>query len=155
MQPSDNAIQVITHFESFFARAYKDPVGIWTIGYGTIRVNGKPVAEGMTCTMQQAREWMMEELETITPAIEKVCTVALTQSQLDALASFVYNLGIGNFSKSSLLRTINAKEPVVEDLFTRWNKATVNGVLTPLPGLTRRRKSEFHLFSTGNVKLYF
>lgn len=155
MQPSDKAIQVITHFESFFAKAYKDPVGIWTIGYGTIKVNSKPVTEGMTCTAQQAREWMMDELEIITPAIEKICTTPLTQSQLDALVSFVYNLGIGNFGKSSLLRTINANEPVVEDLFTRWNKATIKGVLTPLPGLTRRRKAEFHLFSTGDVKLYF
>lgn len=155
MSPSTKALEIITHFEGFKANAYKDPVGIWTIGFGTIRVDGKPVKEGMTCTMQQAREWMMEELQAVTPKIERVCTVQLTQPQLDALASFVYNLGIGNFQSSSLLKKINAREPIVEDLFTRWNKARVDGVLTPLPGLTRRRQSEFYLFTQGVVKLTF
>lgn len=155
MLASDNAFQLITHFEGFSTKAYQDPVGIWTIGYGTIRVDGKPVTQGMTCTTAQAKEWMMDELAAITPQILKVCTVSLQQHELDALISFVYNLGIGNFQKSTLLKKINAKQPIIAKYFTDWNKARVNNILTPLAGLTRRREAEFHLYTQGFVKVYF
>lgn len=155
MTASDNAFQLITHFEGFSAKAYQDPVGIWTIGYGTIRVNGKPVTQGMTCTTTEAKQWMMEELNEITPRILNVCKVTLQQHELDALVSFVYNLGIGSFQKSTLLKKINAQEPIIAKYFTDWNKARVNSILTPLAGLTRRREAEFHLYTQGFVKVYF
>lgn len=155
MQASENALQLITHFEGYSQKAYQDPVGIWTIGYGTIRVNGQPVKEGMTCTIPQAKQWMLDELNAVTPQIEKACTVTLSQHELDALISFVYNLGIGNFQKSTLLKKINAKEPILAKYFTDWNKARVNNILTPLAGLTRRREAEFHLYTQGFVKVFF
>lgn len=155
MKPSENALMVVTHFEGFSAKAYRDPVGIWTIGFGTIRVNGKPVTEGMTCTQTEAKNWMMQELNEIGPHVEQACVVPLKQQEFDALVSFVYNLGIGNFKKSTLLKKIKAGVPVIKKYFTDWNKGRIDGTLQPLPGLTRRREAEFHLYSQGFVKVYF
>jgi len=155
MNPSPDAVELITHFESFIPNAYRDPVGIWTLGYGTIRVEGNPVTEGMTCTKEVALQWLHEELDTITPRILRACVVPLQQQQLDALASFVYNLGIGNFQSSTLLKNIKAQRPVTESNFTLWCKARVNGVLVPLPGLVRRRRAEHFLYTQGRVKVRF
>lgn len=152
---SNHAIELITHFEHFYPKAYQDPAGIWTIGYGTIRVNGKRVTAGMTCTKVQATLWMEEDIQSAVSDILRACGVPLKQHELDALASFVYNVGIGNFQGSSLLRNIKAKKPVTETNFTAWNKARVNEQLTPLPGLLRRRRAEHFLFTQGRVKVQF
>lgn len=152
---SNHAIELITHFEHFYPKAYQDPAGIWTIGYGTIRVNGKRVTAGMTCTKVQATLWMEEDIQSAVSDILRVCGVPLKQQELDALASFVYNVGIGNFQGSSLLKNIKAKKPVTETNFTSWNKARINGKLQPLPGLLRRRRAEHFLYTQGRVKVQF
>ena len=152
---SDHAVELITHFEHFYPKAYQDPAGIWTIGYGTIRANGKRVALGMTCTKAEATQWMRQDIDAKTADILRVCGVPLKQQELDALVSFVYNVGIGNFQDSSLLKNIKAKRPVTETNFTSWNKARVNGRLTPLPGLLRRRRAEYFLYTQGRVKVQF
>jgi len=73
--------------------------------------------------------------------------VALTQNQFDALVSFVYNLGVEAFRTSTLLRKLNnADYRGAAAEFKRWKNATVNGKLTELAGLVRRRKSEEQLF---------
>lgn len=155
MTLSSKCADLVAHFESFKARAYKDPVGIWTIGYGTITIDGQAVREGMTCTEPQARGWMLDHLNENVPGILKACNNPISQQQLDALASFVYNLGLGNFKNSTIRRFIQLGQPVLERHFTVWNKARVDGVLTVLPGLTRRRKAEYHLYLTGVVKFDF
>lgn len=69
---------------------------------------------------------------------------ALTQNQVDALASFIYNLGSGNFSESTLLRKLNQNpcDPSIRDEFMRWTKA--KGV--ELAGLKNRRAAEANLY---------
>lgn len=155
MRPSAHAIELITHFESFVAKAYQDPVGIWTIGYGTTRVAGKPVVQGMTCTKAEALQWLHQDLDVMATQILRVCGVPLQQQHLDALASFVYNLGIGNFQSSTLLKNIKARRPVTETNFTLWCKARINGKLEPMPGLLRRRRAEHFLYTQGRVKVQF
>ena len=73
--------------------------------------------------------------------------VPLNPNQHAALVSFVYNLGPTNLKDSTLLKRLN--EGKYEDVSTqlnRWNKARVNGELTELEGLTRRRQAEANLF---------
>lgn len=155
MTISPSGISVIIHFENFEPTAYQDDVGIWTIGYGTTRVNGRSVRQGMSCTEPQARQWLLEHANQDVPKILRLCRRVITQSELDALVSFAYNLGIENFRTSYLLKNIQASRPVTESNFTSWNKARIKGVLTPLNGLTRRRKSEYVLFTTGRVQFTF
>lgn len=144
-----NGLFLIKFFESFRAKAYKDPVGIWTIGYGTTKIYGSPVVEGMEINELVAIALMRGDLQEPLQIIERHVRVPLKQNQIDALASFIYNIGSGNFLDSSLLKVINTNKPVVEDLFTRWNKGTIDGKLVTLDGLTKRRKREFRLYSTG------
>jgi GH24 family phage-related lysozyme (muramidase) len=72
----------------------------------------------------------------------------LNQNQNDALVSFVYNVGDGNFQKSTLLRLLNqGNYAAVPAELKKWTKARQNGQLIDLPGLVRRRAAEAELFS--------
>lgn len=166
LRTSEIGISLIKEFESFKKDAYKDQAGIWTIGYGTIRVNGRPIVEGMQCTHDEALRWLHEEVEGFERAVNEVNRQApanrrLSQQQFDACVCFAYNIGAGGFKNSTVTRKIKAglANEVVEENFTAWNKVAVPNSnprqLVPSAGLTRRRKSEFHLFRTGQVKTEF
>lgn len=139
---------LIKEFESFHPKAYKDPVGIWTIGWGTTRINGIPVSEGMEANQVLLQACFLGDLSDALKSIDKLVKVPLNQNQIDALASFIYNVGEDGFFTSTLLKTINHKLLMKEDIWTRWNKGTINGKLVVLNGLTRRRKKEYKLFMT-------
>lgn len=146
---SERGLAFLISNEGFRDTAYPDSKGVWTIGYGTIRVNGAPVVKGMTCTHAQAAEWLQTDCRKFVAALGQFVTVDLEQNQVDALTSFMYNIGGQSFKSSSLRRTINQQQSVTADLFMRWNKVRVNGVLKVVVGLTLRREREFHLFSEG------
>lgn len=144
MKTSQTGINLIKSFEGFRTKAYDDGVGVWTIGYGTIKYpNGVRVKKGDTCTAQQAEEYLKNDLVKFENAINRLVKVSLTQNQFDALASFTYNLGETNLSSSTLLRKLNAKDYLgAANEFPKWNKA--GGRV--LPGLVKRRDSERGLF---------
>lgn len=147
-------LDIIKEFEGFKSHAYIDPVGIPTIGYGTTRVNGQPVVLGMTCTENQAEMWLFEEVEhKCYKIIEKKVKVDINQNMFDALISFIYNVGTGNFSSSTLLRVLNKKDyKEASNQFNRWVFGNVRGVKKKLPGLVRRRKVESELFIKEHTK---
>jgi lysozyme len=130
--------------------AYIDPVGIPTIGYGsTYNYDAKrKVKLGDSITQEKAIEWLRKETKAIVPKIKALVKVPINQNQLDSLTSFVYNVGIGAFQSSTLLRLLNSGAPKSEVAaqFDRWNKGTVNGQKVILPGLVRRRSEEKALF---------
>ena len=114
---------------------------MWTIGYGHI----KGVKEGMTITEHQAEEMLKSELNEYEGYINNLVTAELNQNQFDAMVSWVYNLGGGNLSASTLLKVLNAGDYAgVPAQMMRWNKA--GGKV--LEGLTRRRQAEADLFAT-------
>jgi lysozyme len=141
---------LIRDFEGEYLDAYIDPVGIPTIGYGTIfnPDEKRPVRLGDKITQETAIRWLRLETGKIVPEIKKRVKVPITQNMLDSLTSFVYNVGIGAFSRSTLLKKLNEGKPKKEvaDEFLKWNKGRVRGVLVELPGLTRRRNAEKSLF---------
>lgn len=138
--------ELIQGFEKLRLESYPDSGGVWTIGWGTTTLNGAPVTKGMVINKLVADALFDGFVQDVIDHIERLVKTPLTQNQLDALVSFTYNVGKNGFAKSSLLTTIKAKLLVNEDLFTRWNKGRVNGVLVELPGLTKRRKAEYKLF---------
>jgi lysozyme len=133
-----------------YLRAYLDPVGIPTLGYGSIyNYDAKrKVQLGDSITQEKAIEWLRKETKAIVPKIKALVKVPINQNQLDSLTSFVYNVGIGAFQSSTLLRLLNSGAPKSEVAaqFDRWNKGTVNGQKVVLPGLVRRRSEEKALF---------
>jgi lysozyme len=104
---------IIKHFEGEYLDAYIDPVGIVTIGYGTIRHpdENRPIRLGDRISQDTALRWLRLETSKLIPQIKARVKVSLKQSELDALTSFVYNVGIGAFTKSTLLRKLNAGAP--------------------------------------------
>ena len=148
MTPTSRTLDLIAGFEGFRAISYKDSVGVWTIGYGTTRIYGLPVTEGMRLNEPVGRLLLYADALDAMQAVERLVTVPLNADQTDALTSFVYNIGAGGFSTSTLLRELNAGRTVIRDYFTRWNKGRINGVLTVLPGLTIRRGLEYERFNS-------
>lgn len=154
MKISQKGINLIKEFEGCYLTAYKCPADVWTIGYGhTGNVDGVPIHAGMKITQAKAEELLVTTLDKkYEPAVRKFTT--LNQNQYDALVSFCYNLGTGIF-KGNLLNAINAENwNSVADQILLYNKARVNGVLTELAGLTRRRKAERKLFLEPVKEVY-
>ena len=137
------AIELIKKYEGFSSKAYLCPANVWTIGYGTTRVDGKPVTSGMTCTEQQAEEYLKNDLQVFAKAINRLVKVPLTDNQFSALLSFTYNLGVGALEKSTLLKKLNeGSYGAAQAEFLKWIRA--GGKI--LPGLVCRRGEEAELF---------
>ena len=143
MKASDNCIALIKRFEGYLNKPYLCPAGIPTIGFGTtVYPSGKKVLlSDPPITMTEACFFLKNDLIRFENAINKAVTNQINQHQFDALCSFVYNVGIGAFLDSTLLKKINAGE-YAGDEFLRWNKA--GGKV--LDGLTERRHAEKVLF---------
>lgn len=141
MQTSNNGINLIKRFEGLRLEAYRDSVGIPTIGYG--HTHG--VKMGDVITGAQADAFLREDLQVAELTINTNVKVRLTQGQFDALASFVFNLGSGNFVKSTLLKKLNTGDYAgAADEFGKW----VNAGEKKLPGLVKRRAAEREVFLT-------
>jgi len=146
MIPSQKCIDLIKQFEGFEKTSYKCPAGIWTIGYGSTMWNdGRKVEQGQKITLEGAEMLLMWELKNKSSAL---IGLTLNQNQSDALLSFIYNLGVGAFKKSTLYKKVkvNANDATIRDEFMKWNKARVNGKLVELKGLTNRRQAEINLY---------
>ncbi len=150
MKTSSQGIDLIKQFEGCELDAYLDAVGVPTIGYGTTLIGGKPVPMGLSITEQQAEEYLAFDLVKFEKAINNLVKVNLTQEMFDALVCFTYNLGVGAFGGSTLLKLLNNGEyEKVPAQFLRWSKA--KGKV--LPGLVRRRRAEAELFRSGIANL--
>lgn len=143
---SQRGIYLIKSFEGCRLKSYKDPVGIFTIGYGTIVYpSGRKVGSGELITQAQAEEFLKFEIDLKAAAVNELTRdLGLSQGQFDALVSFAYNLGIGALKRSTLLKKvrINPDDITIAAEFRKWRQA--GGMV--LAGLTRRRKAESDLY---------
>lgn len=138
-----NAIDLIKKFEGFRSEAYQDSVGVWTIGYGTTRINGQPVKADMTITKDQALQLVQQEVNKLWSQIESILKVKINGNQMNALIDFAYNLGFDSLKNSTLMRLVNeSKFEEAANQFPRWVYA--GGKV--LPGLVKRREAERQLF---------
>lgn len=136
----NKGINLIKQFEGCRLAAYKCPSGVLTIGWG----HTKGVKIGDTCTQEQADKWLADEVQIFENAVKNLVNVPLNENQLGALTSFVYNVGIGNFSTSTLRKKLNAKDYTgAANEFERW---VYGANKRKLEGLVRRRKAEKELF---------
>jgi lysozyme len=134
-------IDLVKSFEGCKLTAYKDMVGVWTIGWGT--TGG--VRPGMTISQARADMLLEHDLDIFEMDVMKLVNpkVQLNDFEKAALTSFAYNLGAGALARSTLLRYLNRGDRLhAANEFLKWNKA--GGV--PVSGLTRRRMAERDLF---------
>ena len=145
MKISSRGLELIKDFEGFSSTSYLDVVNIPTIGWGnTFYEDGTKVKLGDQISKTDALKLLevvanRDFADKIFPAIK----VPVSQSQFDAMCSLAYNIGVGAFLKSTLLKKVNAGDFTgAGEEFLRWNKAGGKEVL----GLTRRRERERQLF---------
>jgi len=146
----EKGLSLIKKFEGLRLKAYQDSVGIWTIGYGTIKYpDGVCVKEGDTCTEEQAEEYLIHHInEKITVKLNEFLDrnkIVLTQPQIDALYSFSYNLGLGPITvggKSLNMALLSGNKDSITKAILLYDKA--GGKV--LEGLKRRRQAESALF---------
>ena len=139
MTTTEILLQKVMEMEGCRLEAYQDAAGVPTIGYG----HTKNVRMGDRISEYWAKEMLREDIEEAEWQVKEL-NVARTEGQLDALVSFVFNLGIGRLKRSTLLKTIReggSKAQITKE-FKRWVYA--DGKL--LPGLVKRREWEAKRF---------
>ncbi|PKN16514.1 MAG: hypothetical protein CVU66_00760 [Deltaproteobacteria bacterium HGW-Deltaproteobacteria-23] len=139
MKTGQKGIDLIKSYESLELKAYRCPAGVLTVGYGH---TGSDVKHNTEITKEKAEELLKKDLASAEMVVNRI--QGLNQNQYDALVSFVYNCGSGNFDKSTLKRLVisNPYDPKIREAFGMWIKA--NG--KPMAGLVRRRESEANLY---------
>jgi lysozyme len=146
---TQQTLDMIKKHEGFRSKAYQDVVGVWTIGYGnTFYLDGTKVKEGDKVTTEEGEKLLRSVVEDFAKKVTNEIRVQLTDCQFGALVSFTYNVGIGAFRRSTLLRKVNAdpEDPDIRYEFNKWVKA--GGKV--YPGLVKRRKEEANLYFKEN-----
>lgn len=127
-------IQIMT-LEGVCLEPYLDSVGVWTIGVGITKYDGKDPRTMGKITIDQAIEMFKDRIKAYTDPVSKL-PLNLTQAQFDALTSFCYNVGAGNLSKLCKGRSVNAI-------------GTALMLYTKPPEITARRQKEQKLYQYG------
>ena len=149
MKLSGAGVLLIKRFESLRLVSYQDAGSTYTIGWGaTTYPDGSKVQANEKITAQYADILLLHHIGVAMRAVDRLVEVPLTQSQYDALVSFTYNVGGGNFARSSLLRAVNQAPnnmPAINSAFLVW--VTAKGKF--YQGLENRRKAEISLYANG------
>jgi len=158
MQISKKALECIKHHEGTKLKPYRCPAHLWTIGTGHVLYpeQGKMKIEdrlqfqlkpedNRIFTRQEVDEILIKDLARFEFGVRKYCFFDLTQSRLDALISFSFNVGLGTLQRSTLRQKHNRGDHIgAADEFLKYTKA--NGKV--LKGLVNRRNDERALYLT-------
>jgi lysozyme len=137
-------IDLIKSFENLVLKPYLLPgEHFWTAGWGH---SGPDVIPSKTYTLTQALAWLLADVAAAENVVTHHVTYPLNQNQFSALVSFVFNVGGGKFTGSTLLRKVNAGDLAGVPLqLGRWIYGSSNRVM---PGLIKRRRAEAALWNT-------
>jgi lysozyme len=152
---SENGLELLKQWEGFELKVYKDSAGLPTIGVGhlitkseqasgNITIAGVPVKYAAGLTDQQVVDLLGQDVKPAEQAVNNGVKVTLEQNQFDALVSFTFNVGVGAFNGSTLLKVLNQSQyDQVPTQLRRWNKAGGKVV----QGLVNRRENEIRLWN--------
>lgn len=151
MRTSTHGVGIIKEHEGLKLTAYLCPAGVPTIGWGHTRtVTLADVHAQRRITREEAERLLDEDLQNFERGVLRLCTITPNQNQFDAFVSLSFNIGLGALGRSTALRRHNEGDfDSAANAIELWNKARVNGVLTVLRGLVRRRAAEKALYLTA------
>ncbi len=141
MKTNAAGLAIIRHFEGFSSMPYLDPVGIPTIGYGSIwgLDRRRVTMEHPEINEDDGEIILGRMLRHTERAVIRLIRVSLSEDQFSALVSFTYNLGNGNLQRSTLRMKANRGDTAgAAAEFPKWRRA--GGRV--LRGLVRRRAEE-------------
>jgi lysozyme len=140
---SPDGLAKLKELEGFRATPYDDGEGYLTVGYGH-RLHNGDFGYIYPLGLQEAENILLADVAVAELCVTRSVLVSLTQSQFDALVIFAYNVGVGAFGESTLLRLLNDGHPeMVPHELIRWHYA--RGV--SIPGLFKRRLAEIALWN--------
>lgn len=140
MQPANPAFEIIKHHEKLRLRAYNDGFGKMTIGYGHVLKDGESFS---SISESKANSLLQSDAIEAGTAIQQLVFSKLNQNQFDGLTSLIFNIGRGNFARSTLLELLNAGDfQGASKAFSAFNKAGGE----ENAHLTQRRQAEAALF---------
>jgi len=143
MRISAAGLELIKTFEGLREAAVRLPDGRWTIGYGHVRT----AREGLTITGNDAQDLLVHDLRSIESAVSTLIYAPLLQTQFDALVSLAFNISLGQFRESEIVRHLNAGDYLAAASgFDLWRKARLNGRVMVVDALVRRRAAEKSMF---------
>lgn len=138
-----HAVALIRRWEGCRLEAYPDPAtggDPWTIGWGS---TGPGIREGVKWTQAQADDRLALDVSRFMRGVRASLQREASDNELGAMTSLAYNIGLGAFRSSTLLRLFNAGDKAgAARQFDRWNRA--GGRV--MPGLVRRRADEREVF---------
>jgi lysozyme len=149
-------IKMLKHHEGVRYRPYRCPARLWSAGVGRLidpshlkvpyeRRLELPIPEGWDRTLTEAEvdALLQEDLQRFLPGVLRLCSVVSLSNRHLALASFAFNVGLGNLQNSTLRMKHNREdyEGAAEE-FKKWTLAGGR----ELPGLVTRRHDERALY---------
>jgi lysozyme len=147
----DLATSLIESFEGLRLTAYPDP-GTggkpWTIGFGsTTDEQGRPIQPGTTWTHERAEARFRAQLEAFGKGIDRLTAERPpTAPQKAGMAALAYNIGLGDFARSTVLREhLAGNFGAAAEAFAMWDRAAGR----VMPGLVARRKAEAALYGSA------
>lgn len=172
-------LDLIKHYESLHDGDLKTiglqpklcPAGFWTVGYGHVVIETityraltwkTPYKDVLKYTLKDESEAVALldiDLQKYRANVQGNVNprANMSQREFDAMTSFCYNVGVGNFANSTLLKLFNKGDKLGASMeFLKWCKAKdpKTGQMVTLKGLERRRKSEKYFYETGEFKIF-
>lgn len=144
---NQRSLELLKRLEGCELHAYQDVAGVWTIGYGTTAAADLGVIPraGMTITQAQADEFLERAVDVFSASVARMITAPVTQNEFGACVLLAYNIGLGAFEHSTVLRELNnGNKAAAGNAFHMWNKAGGRVI----NGLVNRRELEHQLFNT-------
>jgi lysozyme len=139
MKINDAGLALIKRAEGLRLDSYRCPAGIATVGYGH---TGPDVRIPMTITPGEAERLLHEDLSRFEAGVDAMIAGA-TENQFSAMVSLAYNIGLGHFATSTVLKRHRQSNYMgAANAFLLWNKAGAK----VLPGLVKRREAERALY---------
>lgn len=139
---NEAGLELIKSFEGCRYKAYRCPAGIWTCGYGA---TGPDVTETTEWTPEQATARLKRDVDRFATGLARMLKGNTTQNEFSAMVCLAYNIGLGAFAKSSILRNhVVGDKKAAAQAFLLYTKAAGR----QLPGLVRRREAEKALYQS-------
>lgn len=169
MEIGSNGIHLIRHFEGSTNYAYDDVAGVCTVAVGhALRPRRRCTTDDFKKYGSRAEPRMtdakVEQLlrrdldifeEGVAVAIGPRRMKTTRRHEFSAMVCLAFNIGLGAFAKSSVLRLHKSRLGFAAGAaFRLWNKALLNGQLVEVAGLSRRRKSERWLYRKGEFRSF-
>jgi len=145
MRMSKHGRKLLQTREGVRLKAYKDSVGVWTIGVGHTSAAGAPkVTSTLRITEEECDEIFSRDIVQYENAVNDAVKITITQQEFDALVSLCFNIGQGGFKRSTVVRKLNAGDREgAAKAFLMWNKPKE---------IIGRRASEMLQFKAGAPK---